>query len=48
MKKIALFALVCLFLGCNGSAQNSKKKEKKEFPITKTDSEWKAQLSDMQ
>ncbi|RZN81020.1 MAG: peptide-methionine (R)-S-oxide reductase [Winogradskyella sp.] len=48
MKKIALFALVCLFLGCNSSAQNSKKKEKKEFPITKTDSEWKAQLSDMQ
>ncbi|WP_299114140.1 peptide-methionine (R)-S-oxide reductase MsrB [uncultured Winogradskyella sp.] len=48
MKKITLFAVISLFLSCNGSAQNSKKKEKKEFPITKTDSEWKNQLSDIQ
>ncbi|GGI57767.1 peptide-methionine (R)-S-oxide reductase MsrB [Winogradskyella haliclonae] len=48
MRKIALFAMISLFLGCNSSAQNSKKKEKKEFPITKTDSEWKNQLSDIQ
>ena len=43
MKKIILLLVLSFALSCNTSAQ--KKDKKTEFPITKTDSEWKAQLS---
>lgn len=43
MKKIILLFVLSFALSCNTSAQ--KKDKKTEFPITKTDSEWKAQLS---
>lgn len=43
MKKIILLLVLSFALSCNTSAQ--KKEKKTEFPITKTDSEWKAQLS---
>ncbi|NNE33283.1 MAG: peptide-methionine (R)-S-oxide reductase MsrB [Winogradskyella sp.] len=45
MKKIALITLVSLFVSCNSSAQ---KTESKEFPVTKTKAEWKAELTDEQ
>ncbi|WP_416442297.1 peptide-methionine (R)-S-oxide reductase MsrB [Leeuwenhoekiella sp. A16] len=41
MKEL-LVAFICItFIGCNGNAQEKKK----PFPIQKTDSEWKAELS---
>ena len=43
MKKIILLFVLSFALSCNTSAQ--KKEKKIEFPITKTDSELKAQLS---
>ncbi len=48
MKKILLFTLTVLFLNCNTSAQKKETEEKVKYSITKTDAEWKAQLSDMQ
>lgn len=42
---------VAVFLGCNGNAQEPKKaarKEKKEFPVTKSEAEWKADLDEME
>lgn len=45
MKKIAYLPLVLLLFSCNSNAQ---KKEKEEFPITKTEAEWKAQLTDLE
>ena len=46
MKKLSLLVLFALFLSCNGKAQD--KKENEVFPITKTEAEWKAQLTVLQ
>ncbi len=46
MKKILILTLISFCLSCNSSAQ--KKEQKDTFPITKTDAEWKAQLTDLQ
>ena len=46
MKKFSLLVLCALFLSCNGKAQD--KKEDEVFPITKTEAEWKAQLTAIQ
>ena len=46
MKKIALLTIIGLFLSCNSSAQKTETKAKETFEITKTDAEWKAQLTD--
>ena len=46
MKKIIVLLTISLFFSCNSSAQ--KKDNTETFPITKTDAEWKAQLSDLQ
>ncbi|WP_344714474.1 peptide-methionine (R)-S-oxide reductase MsrB [Winogradskyella damuponensis] len=43
MKKIILLTLISLFFSCNSSAQKNETKE--TFPVTKTDAEWKAQLT---
>ncbi|SHH49818.1 peptide-methionine (R)-S-oxide reductase MsrB [Winogradskyella jejuensis] len=47
MKKIALIFIVALLFNCNGNAQK-KETNQKEFPVSKTDAEWKAELSDME
>ncbi|HMC02416.1 MAG TPA: peptide-methionine (R)-S-oxide reductase MsrB [Flavobacteriaceae bacterium] len=46
MKKFGLICLISLFIGCNGIAQ--KKEKTKHFKVSKTEAEWKAQLSDLQ
>ena len=46
MKKIALLALGLMAFSCNSKAQNEKKE--KTFAISKTEAEWKAQLTDLQ
>lgn len=43
MKKIIILALIGLFLSCNSTAQ-----DKKSFAVSKTEKEWKAQLTDLQ
>ena len=47
MKKILLFALTTILFSCNGSAQKKEAKEE-TFPVTKTDAEWKAELTEME
>jgi len=47
MKRILLMGVALLCISCQGIAQE-KKEEKKQFPITKTDAEWKAELTNMQ
>ncbi len=39
--------MVLLAFGCKSNAQDKKKDKQQEFEITKTDQEWRAQLSDM-
>ncbi len=45
MKKIALFTLISMFFGCNGTAQKKESKEASSFPVSKTEAEWKAELT---
>ena len=47
MKKILLFALTIILFSCNGSAQKKETKDE-TFPVTKTDAEWKAELTEME
>ena len=47
MKKIALLGLCLLLFSCNGKAQK-KESEVKTFKVTKTDMDWKSQLSDLE
>lgn len=37
-----------MFISCNSSAQKSERETKKKFAVSKTDSEWKAQLTDLE
>ncbi len=49
-KNLLLLALVA-FVGCKGISQEEKKEtEKKDvvYPVTKTDAEWKAELTEME
>jgi peptide-methionine (R)-S-oxide reductase len=46
MKKVLILTIISFCFSCNGLAQ--KKESKKAFPITKTEAEWKAQLTDLQ
>lgn len=49
MKKIVLAAFTLILVSCNSTAQKqSDKKEQKRYQVTKTDEEWKAQLTDME
>ena len=51
MKNIIVLLCVVVFLSCNTNAQEPKKTEKKakkEFAVTKTDAQWKAELDDME
>lgn len=45
MKKISLLLILSLMFACNSSAQKKDKKEKENFPVTKTEAEWKAELT---
>lgn len=45
MKKIILFFTVLGLLSCSGNAQKETKKQAKTYKVTKTESEWKSQLS---
>jgi peptide-methionine (R)-S-oxide reductase len=46
MKNIFLFAITLFLFSCNSSAQD--KKEVKKYKITKSDAQWKADLSEIQ
>lgn len=50
MKAISLLFVLSIFNYMNCMAQSAKKDkyEKETFPVSKTDAEWKAQLSDME
>ncbi|MGK0254279.1 MAG: peptide-methionine (R)-S-oxide reductase [Mariniflexile sp.] len=43
MKKLIILSVLLLLFNCNGNAQ---KENKKTYKVTKTDAEWKAQLSE--
>ncbi|WP_299255256.1 peptide-methionine (R)-S-oxide reductase MsrB [uncultured Lacinutrix sp.] len=45
MKKFALIFFALILFNCNSNAQSGKK-EKEVFKVSKTDAEWKAQLTD--
>lgn len=44
MKKLLLIAITCSLFNCNGKAQQKEKKEE-VFAVTKTEAQWKEQLS---
>lgn len=48
MKKYAILIAISLFFNCNGSAQKPVSKKEKAYTITKTESEWKTELTDLQ
>lgn len=48
MKKIIVLITIGLFFSCNSSAQKQEVKEDKVYSITKTETEWKQQLTDEQ
>ena len=45
MKSFSILFLSLLLFSCNSNAQKKQQTEKETFKITKTDAEWKAQLS---
>ncbi|WP_033960651.1 peptide-methionine (R)-S-oxide reductase MsrB [Psychroserpens jangbogonensis] len=48
MKKILLLLTITLFFSCNSSAQKKETKEKEEFQVSKTDIEWKKELTEQE
>ncbi|MDO6597531.1 peptide-methionine (R)-S-oxide reductase MsrB [Oceanihabitans sp. 2_MG-2023] len=48
MKKYLLVSLIGIFFSCNSSAQKSDSNTKKKYPVTKTDIEWKKELTEAQ
>lgn len=48
MRKILTLLSLVLLISCNGLAQEKKKKETKNYKVSKTDAEWKKQLTSMQ
>jgi peptide-methionine (R)-S-oxide reductase len=45
MKKIISIFILVLMISCTGNAQNSSKKEEKNYEVVKTDTQWKKLLS---
>ena len=43
-----LLSLICLAFSCNSTAQKKETKEKEIFTVTKTEAEWKEQLTEKQ
>lgn len=48
MNKFLTLIVLVLFFSCNSSAQKKSKTEKKTYKVTKTDEEWKEQLTDIE
>jgi len=48
MKKILLIFTITLFFSCNSSAQKTEAKTEETFKITKTDAEWKKELTEQE
>ena len=48
MKHLSVLVISLLLLSCNSPAQDLKQQEKKVFPVSKTDAEWKEQLTELQ
>lgn len=48
MKKIVFVLLVGVLFSCNSTAQKSETTEEESFPVSKTDAEWKEQLTEKQ
>ena len=48
MKKFLLVSLICFLFSCNSSAQKNKEEKNTAFPVTKTDAEWKKELTQKQ
>ena len=45
MKKIITLFTIALFFSCNSSAQKTENKTQNVFPVSKTEAEWKQELS---
>jgi peptide-methionine (R)-S-oxide reductase len=45
MKKITILLVITLFFSCNSSAQKTEAKSEKVYPVTKTEAEWKQELT---
>lgn len=48
MKNIWSLVVLALLVSCTGIAQEHKKSENKTYKVSKTDAEWKSQLTSMQ
>ena len=48
MKTIIILSTIVLFFSCNSSAQKTGQEAKQEFPVSKSEAEWKKQLSSEQ
>ena len=48
MKNITLLVLLTLLFSCNTTAQKKESKPEKTYPVTKTDSVWKTELTSEQ
>lgn len=48
MKKIVFVLLVGVLFSCNSTAQKSETAEEESFPVSKTDAEWKEELTEKQ
>lgn len=48
MKKIVFVLLVGVLFSCNSTAQKSETTKEESFPVSKTDAEWKEQLTEKQ
>ncbi|MDH7912709.1 peptide-methionine (R)-S-oxide reductase MsrB [Winogradskyella sp. SYSU M77433] len=45
MKKTLLLVIAMTLLNCNGNAQKKEKKETEDYKVSKTDAEWKKELT---
>ncbi|MCT4628615.1 peptide-methionine (R)-S-oxide reductase MsrB [Winogradskyella sp.] len=48
MKKLILFFAITITFSCDSTAQKKETEEKETFKITKTEAEWKAELTEME
>ncbi len=48
MRKLLIFSIITLLLSCNTNAQKKATEKSKTYKVTKTDAEWKTQLTNEQ
>jgi peptide-methionine (R)-S-oxide reductase len=48
MRKVMMLMILGLMVSCTGNAQEQKKKEVKQYKVSKTDAEWKKILTSME